>query len=332
MFNCDRPVFVFGCPRSGTSLLSRILNTHPRIGIPFESHFYTKFVPRLRRYGDLSVETNLRRLLADMLGTLHGWTSVPELEPTLAGVKHASLHGAVDGIVAAWCRHHGKPRWGEKTPYHARYWREISAAFPEAQFVHLIRDARDVAASWKRAPFGPKHLYVAARRWREFLLSMDEARGALGEARFYSLRYEDLIEAPERTIRDLCGFLGEDYAPEMLTYHRDSTPYFTDVRNLENLTRPLMRDNVYKWQKDMPKKDIMMIEAAAKDQLKAAGYPVTDDGARLNPAAGFFYTWILHPALRVKSMAANTKGQIEAIKDLRAFSRNRLSGSTRSTG
>lgn len=324
MFNCDRPVFVFGCPRSGTSLLSRILNAHPRIGIPFESHFYTKFARRIQRYGDLAVAANRRRLLRDMLDTLYGWSSKPELDRAFAGMKHASLHGAVDSIIHEWCLRHGKERWGEKTPFHARHWRDIASAFPEAQFVHLVRDARDVTASWKRAPFGPKHLYVAAQRWRDYLLTMAEARSALPASRFFELRYEELVRTPQATIRSLCEYLGEPYAPEMLSFHTDTTPYFTDERNLENLTRPLIRDNVCKWRTQMSPKDVAIVEAVAGDQLEAAAYPLTDAGARLDPFEAFCYRFVLHPALRLRSMAGNTKGQIDALRDLLTFSKSRV--------
>jgi hypothetical protein len=239
-------------------------------------------------------------------------------------MKQPTLHGAVDGIMHAWCMQQRKERWGEKTPNHTHAWREVSSAFPEAQFVHLIRDARDVAASWLSAPFGPKHAYVAAKRWREYVLTMEEARRSLPASRFFEMRYERLIESPEVSLRQLCEYLREPYAPQMLHFNTDTTPYLTDERNTENLTRPLMRNNIYKWRRKMPKKEVVIIEAVAKTQLENAGYAVTNADAKVHPLTGFYYGFVVHPMLRARSMAANTKGQIEALKDLWAFSKSRL--------
>lgn len=323
MYNCDRPIFIFGCPRSGTSLLSRILNSHPRIGVPFESHLYAKFLPRMRRYGELSVEANRRVLLRDMLSVLRGWPQRPDLEQSLARMRAPTLHGAVDSILYGWCAEHGKSRWGEKTPQHAWYWREILSGFPDAQIIHLIRDGRDVAASWKQARFGPKHLYVAAERWREFLVMMAAARRALPASQFFELRYEDLLAAPESSIGALCDYLREPPAPQMLSFYRDRTPYRTDERNLRNLSRPLMRNNVEKWRRSMSAKEVLLVEAAAGPQLARAGYGLSNADPRVSPLKRQLYR-LVHPFLRVVAMAKNTQGQVDALRDFWALSKNRL--------
>jgi hypothetical protein len=239
-------------------------------------------------------------------------------------MRAPTLHGAVDGILHDWCAQQGKQRWGEKTPQHAFHWREISSGFPRAQFIHLMRDGRDVAASWKQARFGPKHLYVAGQRWREYLEVMAAIRKSLPASRFFELRYEDLMLAPERCIADLCDYLREPYAPEkMLSFYRDRTPYRTDERNLENLTRPLMQDNIEKWRRSMPAEDVLIVEAVAKTELERAGYEVTNADHRVSPLWGRFYR-LAHPLRRVLAMARNTQGQLDALRELWALSKNRL--------
>lgn len=325
MFNCDSPIFIFGSGRSGTSLLSRILNSHPRIGIPFESHLYEKFLLRLRYYGDLSVESNRRALLQDMVDLLYNWSPRASIDRSLAGMKENSLHGAIDSLIFDWCCQLGKKRWGEKTPNHGYYWEEILRGFPNAKFVHIIRDGRDVAISWKQARFGPKHYYVAAKRWRDYLITMAEARKSILTANFFELRYEDLIRSPETTLRALCAYLGEEYYPEMLSFHKDTTPYPTDKRNLRNLSQPLMRHNINKWVYNMTPKEVFIFEAIAKEQLEQNGYPVKNTSAHVEWPMAFCYEFMLHPILRMCSMAKNTKGQADALKQLWVFSRSRLS-------
>lgn len=323
MYNCERPIFIFGCPRSGTSLVSRLLNSHPRIGVPFESHLYAKFLPRMRRYGDLALEDNRRDLLRDMLSLLRGWAHKPDLEQCVASMHAPTLHGAVDSILHGWCVQHGKSRWGEKTPRHALYWREILSGFPDAQIVHMIRDGRDVAMSWKRARFGPKHLFVAAERWREYLVMMSAARRALPESQFLELRYEELVAAPDEVLGRLCGFLGEPFAPQMLSFHRDRTPYRTDERNVRNLARPLMRGNAEKWRRCMSQDEVLLVEAAAGPALARAGYEVSHPDPRVSPFKRRLYR-LGHPFLRLVAMARNTQGQRDALRDFWALSKNRL--------
>src|SRR5690606_25163547 len=96
-------------------------------------------------------------------------------------------------------------------------------------------------------------------RWRELVAMMAAARRALPESQFHELRYEDLVANPEREVRALCAYLGEPFAPQMLAFYEDRTPYRTDERNLRNLTRPLLTSNVAKWRRSMAPKDVLIV-------------------------------------------------------------------------
>lgn len=167
----DPPFFIFGCGRSGTSLLSRMLNEHPRLAVPNESHLFDTFGPLRRWYGDLREVENRARLAADMLPAVAArrWSPPLRSDQVLAAVRACDpvrdghLGGVVDAVLRSWAQSQGKSRWGEKTPGHLFSWPEISGWLPHAQAIHIIRDGRDVALSWIRAPFGPKTVHSAAR-------------------------------------------------------------------------------------------------------------------------------------------------------------------------
>ena len=190
--------FVVGCSRSGTTLLRAMLDAHPALAVPPESHF--ALAPNVRA---------LRRAL--------------RRDPWFAlwGIEAPDLHGlgcadAVRAVFAAYAAARGKPRYADKTPHYVSHLPELAARFPEAQFVHVVRDGRDVALSLLEVPWGPDTLEDAARHWRRRVLEGRDA--GLPPDRYRELRYEALVADPERELRALAPWLGLDYAGAMLAY------------------------------------------------------------------------------------------------------------------
>jgi len=323
--NCDNPIFVYGCARSGTSLLSRILNSHPNISVPYESHLYNTFAPWLKHYGDLNTEKNRLNLINDMSTVLHDWT--PNIDPIAAlnATTQYDFDGIIDGVMYSLAQKEGKSRWGDKSPWHVFYWKEIYKAFPNAKIIHIVRDGRDSSASWQKARFGPKHFLVLAERWRDYLLTVDECRAVIAPENFLDIQYEEILKDPELTIKKICSFLGEEYSPEMLEFHKNKTPYPTDKTNLANLTKPLMQDNAQKWKKNLTKDEIRIFEAIAKKQLEQYNYEVSNPQAHISATAKFFIHYVTHPLLRLLSMSKNLKGQSDGFIKLSVYLKRRLS-------
>ncbi len=320
-----RPLFIFGCPRSGTSLLSRIFNSHPNIAIPFESHFYDGLYPIVRRYGELD-ERRMRTLLSEILRSrfVKNWAPLPSLPETLAAMSRPGFDGVVEGLLRAWLVRQGKPRWGEKTPQHTLCWRPILAGFPDLQVIHVIRDGRDVALSYRAAFFGPKHVYHLAKRWRLYLRAAEESQAVLGESRFLPVRYEDLVAQPELEVRRICAFLGEEFAPAMLTFHHKAIPRIADQRNLANLQKPVMTDSVGKWQRRMTAREIRIFEALAGDKLEQYGYKRALAEARIPAWEALSCRYLEHPPRRAWAMLRNRQGYRIALERLRLRLRLRL--------
>lgn len=172
------PVLTFGSPRSGTSLLSRLVDAHPRIAVPFESHFFNQWLPRSQGYGDLGDKSNRTALVRDMIdfGIMHDWEPRPDADAVVALIREHSFSGIASAFMAWWCNAHGKPRWGEKTPHHTLLYREVLQAWPEALVVMIQRDPRDVALSWKEARFGGNHVHAFARAWARYAGACAEVR------------------------------------------------------------------------------------------------------------------------------------------------------------
>ena len=143
------PLFVLGVSRSGTTLLRVVLDRSPGIAVPDESFF----IPLLARRHRGTVDRD--RFLEDLsrLQVLAAWGL--SLDDIGAGIHPGTSTGeAIAAIFEAYAAHEGKPRWGDKTPMYMRHLPLLERLFPDAQYVHLIRDGRDAALSFLRMPEG----------------------------------------------------------------------------------------------------------------------------------------------------------------------------------
>ena len=313
------PFFIFGCPRSGTSLLSAMLGAHPNLAIPDESHLYDNIYPIVERHGKLSHASTRTQLVAEILRTEHikMWRPPPSLAKTLGAITRPDFHGIVDGLLGAWASTHGKPRWGEKTPQHTLRWRTILAGFPNAQVIHLIRDGRDVMLSYKAAFFGPKHVYPLAIRWQQYLAAAEEARAFLGKKAFLQVRYEDLLAAPEEELKRICTFLGEKFAPEMLAFYQDCSTARRDQRNARNLRSPVMTGNTGKWRTQMTKRELRIFEAVAGISLARHAYGRALGDPQVSRWEALVCRYLEHPLRRVSAMLKNQQAHRLALQKLR---------------
>jgi hypothetical protein len=296
-----------------------MLGSHPGIAIPYESHLYNRVYPLVRRAGMPADPQGIACLVKELLRTqyIREWTPPPTLEATLAALERPDFHGIVDAILRSWAAGQGKRRWGEKTPQHTLWWRTIRAGFPDLQVIHLVRDGRDVALSYRAAPFGPTHVYHLARRWVHYLDTAAEAEAALGSGAFLTVRYEDLLREPEAVLRRVCDHLGEEFAAEMLSFHRDPVAYPTDPRNEDNLRRPVLTDNAEKWRKAMSDRDVRIFEALAGSALEHQGYTRAKPGAAISPTERLSCLLLESPPRRALSLLRNRQGHEHALEVLR---------------
>lgn len=287
---------------------------HPRLAVPGESHLFNIFYPLLPLYGDLSDIRNQEQLIHDILSTFNvrNWSPPVESEQVLESICVCNFSGVVDAVMTSWARQHDKPRWGEKTPHHTFFWREILDCFPNCRFIHLVRDGRDVALSYIKAPFGPKTIYSAAQRWCKWLEQIEEMKKQVDPQMLHEVRYEDLLDDPRQTLTDLCDYLDEEFVPEMLSFYTNVTSVDVDRINELNLERPLIRDNAQKWKTRLTEKDLMVFESVAHGTLVRYGYfPFFRTAPELSKARAFYLSWIDTPPRKLFAMMKNRRGQLD---------------------
>jgi glycosyltransferase involved in cell wall biosynthesis len=208
--------FVVGAPRSGTTLLRLMLDAHPELAIPPETHFVAEALDL--RGKDRELRARFCRLVthSPRWGDFH--LDAGALERRLQGIRPFRLEDGLRVFYRMYADRLGKRRVGDKTPGYVLHLRRIAAVLPEARFVHLIRDGRDVAASLRKLWWGPgDDVEAQAVDW---LWRIREARQQAQVCPGYlEVRYEDLVREPEAQLRRVCEFLGLTFERRMLEFY-----------------------------------------------------------------------------------------------------------------
>jgi Sulfotransferase family len=290
--------FICGVNRSGTTLLRLMLDAHPEMAIPPETHFVPDLILECER-----LRLTPERLLNLVVHDRHrrwGDFGIAEEEylERLRAIQKLNAADAVRAFYELYAEQARKPRWGDKTPDYVKRMRRINRSLPEAHFIHVIRDGRDVALSHNRRielrgeemrkPVPPGEM---ARRWRKRVGKAREDAHALGH--YMELRYEDLVTDTEPSLRRVCEFIDLSWDPAMLDYHesaeerlremardlpagqgRPHRPGNERLRAHALLKEPPRRERIGNWREQMSAADVAAFEENAGKLLAELGYEV----------------------------------------------------------
>ncbi len=214
------PVFVVGCPRSGTTLVQTMLDSHPRLSVLYEADFLVDIPLGLRSsLANASEAVTLAEVHPSFRAdTSFQADSFDARTASMAfrefGITDAA--GAMRVLAASQALAQGKRRWGNKTPKALLHIAELAIVYPDAQFIHMIRDGRDSASS---NALGDRNLVQSALLWRAGVRAGRRDGSHLGPARYLEVRLEELLSSPEEQIRRMCAFLGEEFDQSLLHFH-----------------------------------------------------------------------------------------------------------------
>ena len=208
--------FLLCSERSGSNLITKILNAHPGICGPFPSHVFRYFSTNLWRYGDLRKDANWEVFLEDicyyMANIFATWKSRVSLDELKTSVDQRSLASVGRVFYEAEAAADGKSRVFVKENHTWSFIAYLLAHFPESKFVWMVRDPRDMALTWRDLARGG--VRTATETW------LSDQRGSLKVytwlrelGRIHRVRFEDLVRKPEETTRGICAFLGAVYNP-----------------------------------------------------------------------------------------------------------------------
>jgi hypothetical protein len=308
-------LFVVGCPRSGTTLLQRMLDHHPLLAVSNDPHFIPYGINGAAEGVDPPVTP---ALVERLLGyRTFARLAIPEPEVREAASRARTYSELVGELYSTFARLRGKALAGEKTPRYVRFLPLLDSLFPWARTIHLVRDGRDVALStleWARADRGPgrfrlwrdEPIAVAALSWRWHVTTGRRDGSELGARRYREIRYEELVARTEPTLREVAAFLGLPFAHEMLGYHEGRVREAPELSAKDAWLPPTagLRD----WRVQMEPGDVELYEAIAGDLLELLGYerafprvspPVRERAERCREA------WIAEVAERRGTLASH---------------------------
>ena len=225
-----KPFFLLGTPRSGTTLLRLMLNTHPKITVPPECGFALWLY---NKYGGIHdfTPTMISLYLEDLVECkkFETWNiPLPELSNIFSGMSIGNYQELVAQIYLTYGKIRGKDSLvvGDKNNYYINEMATLKMAFPDSKIIHLVRDGRDVACSYlalltldSRSKYRPSlsnDLENIALQWAK---QNCEASNIFHE-NLYLIRYEDLIERPAFELSKICDFLGVRFSRKMLEYYK----------------------------------------------------------------------------------------------------------------
>jgi len=130
------------------------------------------------------------------------------------------MRRSVDDLVQILTRSSSKPRWGEKTPSHVFHINLIHEVYPGAQFVHIIRDGREVVKSLMNANWSPRQIKWSVDRWTNSVEAGRRDGQKLPKGLYSEIRYEHVTSDPKSAMTELCEFLKEEFNAVMLDFHR----------------------------------------------------------------------------------------------------------------
>ncbi|WP_153009732.1 sulfotransferase family protein [Mastigocoleus testarum] len=251
-------VFVVGAPRSGTTLMFSVLASHPAFSFIERETFF--FVPR--NVLDLECYTRLSNF---------GGPTKQEIKDIFkASSNLVELYDNVADLIKQRDR---KQRFLEKTPFHVLYLKFLINHFPNAKFIHMIRDGRDCYLSSKRlAAHYHKPLSKEATLWCDSI----KARQSLGESRqIIDIRYEEFTHKPLEITQKIMNFLGEDFLEEQVkTTSYSKTKMFAGESGHERLKQPIKPSSIGQWREKMTSEEINLFQNIAGSQLKQFNYEV----------------------------------------------------------
>jgi hypothetical protein len=270
--------FLMCSERSGSNLVTKILDAHSEICGPFPTHLLRVMSMNLFRYGNLSVDRNWSIFLEDVENLLNHrigvWQTDFQAEMVRA-LPQRSLASVYRFVYEREAGAQGKSRVFVKENHLYRFLPYILSHFPECRFVFFVRDPRDMALTWKKAGTAVGGVRTASKVWRDDQQGSILAHGFLhDQGRVLLLKFEDLLEDTETVVRRLCDFLSVPFDSDMLEFHRKDIVQNNAERlsSWQDLQKPLIKNNYNLYKQQLGSEEIRYVETQCREQMAFLGY------------------------------------------------------------
>jgi len=266
------PIFIIGCPRSGTTLLSSILNRHSEVCVTPELHYFGKL-------DSLNKEINNTNEAIAFYNSLINKDIIRINNDTLARELNTFDNGEFKkntflAICNAYKKKKGKTICIEKTPDNVRFTKEILALFPNALFIYITRDGRDVALSLEKVNWDWPYrgYYSNLIYWAETTKLLSKSHH-IKSPNSHHIKYEDLLDNPKHYVAKICEFIDVTFEQKMLAPDGSESDLIEKGTTIkENIKKNVIKSNKDKWEKILSPAQTLLSWKLASKELKQLGY------------------------------------------------------------
>jgi hypothetical protein len=276
------PFFIFGSGRNDSSLINLLLNQHPNIFLPTEQYFLGNTILKFQIYNHLIWRDLAKILVGELVPTLKSHTWQLQHEELFAKIVHSAkpeqtLQQLIHTIYTEYALQLNRniKIWGDSTFMNTHYCKDIYSVYPNAKFMFLIRDGRDVAASFKAGGSGAfddwATPHFAANHWNDSIEHLEWLKSKTTNVLL--VKYEDLVNKPELTMRLVFNYLGENYPENMFDFHKNVPESdFYSPEHHQKLQQPIDSKSIGQWQNRLTKDEVDQITPVLAKNLPKFGY------------------------------------------------------------
>jgi sulfotransferase family protein len=286
-FSVDHPPMpiIVGVPRSGTTLLRMMLDSHPDLTIPPETHFIINLIEA----GNVVSREQFVDIVFAVRCSADFGILQQDFQHVIEAMTPFNISEALRAFYRIYAQRFGKTRWGDKTPRYSMFMPAIQHLLPEAHFIHMIRDGRDVALSRRLHWAGPGYdIEAQAKNWVDRIMI---ARSHVHRLKHYiEVRYEALVSNPQETLQKLCQFLSLSYTSAIEEYYERASMRLEEIKDLLNpdgtvyvssnqrktlhklIKKPADISRIGVWRRELSEDEQISFERIAGPLLNELGY------------------------------------------------------------
>lgn len=271
--------FLICSERSGSNLITRILDAHPDICGPSPSHIMETFSTNIFKYRDIKKDANWNTLIKDVTDMMNNplgvWKCTFTEKMIKDEVKSRSLSDVYRFIYESEARLNNKNRIFVKNNHVCRYLAHITSYFTDSKFVLMTRDPRDVAVVWREAASAQGGIKEGVRKWKIDQQESIEAYGYLKDlGRIHLLRFEDLLSNAEKEVKKICNFLEVKYLPQMLEFYKSDEVVENSNRlpSWKDTKYPIIKEKFGMYKIKLDEMEIRFIESLCREEMDFLGY------------------------------------------------------------
>jgi len=312
------PIILLSSERSGTNLLRALVSSHSAVASPPPCSIVDVLADIHYRYFPPDQAPHLADLVEDAItltkSHLNPWDIDLTPQIILEKLGSASFWDLFRVINEMYAEKSGRPFWFSKEPGLFKHIYEISTHMPNAKYIYMARDGRDVAASMINGGIQEFHVYNAAQHWaQDQKYCLCALSDPVIRSQMFMLKYEDLIGNTEEIIRQLMEFIGLEFEPKQMEYYKKKSviKHASTSEFWKNISKPIDSTNKGKYRETLGKREITIFESVAWTEMNLLGYPLESQARKritlLARAVFWISTQIRRRAKRVDKNDGNAR-------------------------